>query len=376
MSRKPAKPKRVRRAVTVALPENVFQIKKPGRVYYYHQRLRKKPKGERGPLTRIAHEPHEPEFWQIAAELNGHHPDRAVPAEIAGPVHGSFKWLNELYQASQEWKDHAAGTQRTYKTYLTVITDAWSNQLVDDLDVSAAIALRDGIATTAPAAANMFITVLKTLLKWGINKGLCKKNAVRDVQSVKTEVEHAFPWPEAVWASAVKDAPADVARLAFLGRVTGQRVSDIVKMRPADLKADLLHVKVKKLRGSLHLLPISAEDLAVIKSWDVADLVPYLTRPNGKRHTERSIREALAAWIEDAKIEEPKGEEIRPHGLRAMACCDARLRGLDHEDIAALYRLSVDLVKTYTHHIDRVAEARMALSKRGAVQTFQKSGAN
>lgn len=45
MSVKHGRAKHVRRAVTVALPEHVFQIKKPGKVYFYHQRGRTKPKG-------------------------------------------------------------------------------------------------------------------------------------------------------------------------------------------------------------------------------------------------------------------------------------------------------------------------------------------
>lgn len=369
--------RRVRRAVTVALPENVFQIKKPGRVYYYHQRHRKNPKGARGKLTRIPHEPQEPEFWVMAAELNGRSPDRAIPADLAGAMKGSFRALIDLYQESPKWKSHAKGTQRTYSTYLKMIGEAWGDQLVDDLDVESAIEMRNQIADTAPASANMLITVLKALLKWGINDGKCKKNPVRDIEPVDTEVEHAFPWPEAIWQKAVKEAPADVARLAFLGRVTGQRISDLIRMRPIDLKADLLHVKVKKLRHQLHLLPISAADLAVIDSWGVADLVPFITRKSGKRHAEWSLREELAAWIKDSGIAEPEGEEIRPHGLRAMAICDARLKGLDHEDISALFRMSTHLVKTYTHHIDKEAEARNARAKLDrAVQTKLAQGAN
>jgi integrase len=361
----------------VALPENVFRILKPsGKVYYYHQRHRKKPKGERGALTRIDHAPHEPEFWLKAAELNGGAPDRAVPVDIAKPLTGSFRWLIALYKDSPKWRGHADGTQRTYAIYLQVIEDAWGNDLASDLDVDGIIALRDEMAKTAPSAANMLVTVLRALMKWGINNGKCKTNPARDIEEVETEVEHAFPWPLEIWRRAVDKAPADVSRLAFLGRATGQRISDLIRLRPTDLKGDLFHIKVKKLRQQVHLLPISAADRAVIESWDVADLVPFIVRPNGKRHSEESLRDALAAWIKNAKVEEKPGEEIRPHGLRAMACCDARLNGLDHDDIAALYRMSPRMVRTYTFHIDKEAEARNALAKMGAVQTIGRVGAN
>jgi integrase len=41
--------------------------------------------------------------------------------------------------------------------------------------------------------------------------------------------------------------------MAFLGRATGQRPSDLVKMRPADLTADGINVRIKKLGGKPHM---------------------------------------------------------------------------------------------------------------------------
>lgn len=375
MSEKRGREKRVRRAVTVGLPEHVFQIKKPGKVYYYHQPGRKRPKGERGPLTRIPYSPDDPEFWIEAARLNGRPKAGAEGGRI---LPGSFEALIAAYQASPHWNDTLSdGTRSVYGVYLKVILAAWKRQLVDDLTVAGVVALRNSVATSTPAAANMMLKVLKALLRWGINNGECTKNVARDVGSVDAEVEHAFPWPIDVWTKAVKSAPTDVSRLAFLGRVTGQRISDLVRLRPVDLKGDLFHIKIKKLRGKLHLLPVSPEDLKVIRSWGVGDMTPFITRVSGKRHTEDSMRLALLDWLDEAKVAEPAGEEIRPHGLRAMACCDARLKGLDHDDVAALFCMSPGLVKRYTHHIDREAEARNARSKmERPAQTRPTRGAN
>jgi len=375
MSEKRGRVKRVRRAVTVGLPEHVFQIKKPGKVYYYHQPGRKKPKGERGALTRIHYSPDDPEFWIEAARLNGRPKAGAEDGRI---LPGSFEALIAAYQASPHWNDvHTEGTRRTYGTYLKVILAAWKRQLVDDLTVAGVIAMRNELAATAPSAANMMVTVLKALLAWGINNGECTKNVARDIKPIDTDVEHAFPWPVDVWTKTVKSAPTDVSRLAFLGRVTGQRISDLIRLRPADLKGDLFHIQIRKLRGKLHRLPVAPADLKVIRSWGVGDMTPFLTRANGKRHSEKTMRKALADWLDAAGFKEAEGEEIRPHGLRAMACCDARLKGLDHDDVAALFCMSPGLVKRYTHHIDREAEARNARSKmERPAQTRPPHGAN
>lgn len=46
-----------------------------------------------------------------------------------------------------------------------------------------------------------------------------------------------------------------------------------------------------------------------------------------------------------------------------MAGCDARLDGLDHADVAALFCMSPGLVNRYTHHIGKEAEARKTRSR-------------
>lgn len=353
------------------LPEHVFRIIKPsGRVYYYHQKGRRRPKGERGALTRIAHDPDQPEFWAAAARLNGAGIGRAPPDALAAPARGSFRALLHAYKASPRWRGHADGTRETYSTYLSLIERAWGDLQADDLTIAGIVTLRDEVAEKAPSAANMLLKVLRALLKWGINTGHCTRNAARDIEAVDTEVEHALPWPVEIWRKAVDEGPADISRFAFLARVTGQRVSDVVRMRPAYIRGDLMQVRIKKLRGAVHLVPMAPEDLAVIRSWKTVDLEPFIIRPGGRPHDAESLRRRLTGWVAGLGI--TGAEEIKPHGLRAMACCDARLKGVDPADIAALYRLSVGQVKTYTHHIDREAEARNALEKRGAVQTVRK----
>ena len=52
-------------------------------------------------------------------------------------------------------------------------------------------------------------------------------------------------------------APAHLRRMAFLGRVTGQRVSDLVKMRPADLAHDGIKVRIGKLRDKPNFVPLT-----------------------------------------------------------------------------------------------------------------------
>ena len=52
-------------------------------------------------------------------------------------------------------------------------------------------------------------------------------------------------------------APIHLQRMAFLGRATAQRVSDLVKMRPADLTDDGINLRIGKLRNKAHMVPLT-----------------------------------------------------------------------------------------------------------------------
>jgi hypothetical protein len=55
---------------------------------------------------------------------------------------------------------------------------------------------------------------------------------------------------------------------------------------------------------------------------------------------------------------------IKLHGLRAMAVCDRRLDGLEHQEIAAQLCISLPMVMRYSRQIDQEALARRGNAKR------------
>lgn len=315
------------------LPKGVFRITRGRRVYYYHQPNRHKPKAERGMLTRIPYEPSHPEFWDMAGELNG-----AVAASSAG----TFKTMIAAYKASPQWASLTDGSRETYTVYLTRIEDAWGSLQVADLTVRGISALRDEIGASTPSAANMMVKVLRAFLKWVMGRGEITINHAIAVDPLKTVVRSSTPWPEEVWESVCKSAPTAVSRLAFLGRKTGQRISDLVRMKPDNLKGNNLHFKIKKRRMKDHVFALHPEDAAIVRSWDA----PWFSRDSGEPHTEDSLRDALDDWLGE------DGEEIKPHGLRALAVCDARRDGITHQKIALLFGMSISMVQRYSSLID------------------------
>jgi integrase len=147
--------------------------------------------------------------------------------------------------------------------------------------------------------------------------------------------------------------------MAFLGRATGQRVSDLVKMRPADLAEDGINVKIGKLRDKPHFVPLTAAQMTEIRSWDVRDLEPFIATVTGRRFAPGYLEHVWLVWRETAPI---GGLSI--HGLRATAILDRRLVGASDGEIADEIGMSVKMVSRYLRFADKSASARASRDRR------------
>ena len=82
---------------------------------------------------------------------------------------------------------------------------------------------------------------------------------------------------------------------------------------------------------------------------------------------------SLGRWVA-SRDELKELEQLTPHGWRAMAVCDRRLAGLEHQEIAAQICMSLPMVMRYSRHIDQEVLARKGNAKREqTVAEFVKS---
>lgn len=343
------------------LPENVFAIRnKDGSIRYYHQTGRSGPRTKRSKCTRIPYESRDPRFHAMADRLNG------APEPVEDP--NNFAAAIDRYQSSPGYLRKADATRKVYGLYLRDVRAAWGPHPVAGLTSAAVVALRDRIAQQRSTnTANACLNTLKAFLVWCVGAGLAPSNVARDVPPLEHEPETTRPWPEEAWRRIVDHAPAHLSRMAFLGRATGQRISDLIRMRPADRHADGINVRIKKLGEKPHWQALGARDIAVIDAWGVEPLVPYIHGAGGKRISDHTLREGLKDWIA-ASAPDLAALDLSPHGLRALALCDARLSGIETQEIASLYRISPAMVARYTRHIDaeRAGRAARERMERGA----------
>jgi len=329
-----------RRAVAMPLPKGITRVvnKRTGKAYWYHQEGRGQP--EPGPRTALP-EFGTPEFYREVARLTG----------AAQRPQNTIDKLIEAHKAQPEWATRRPNTVATYETALGHISAAWGGQDPAGLTVAHVLALRSAFADR-PSMGNMVLVMVRALMKLAVQTGLRKDNPAREIDKLEETPDEAKPVTPEAWAALMSDAaPVALRRFAILGRATGQRISDLVTMRPADRDADGITLSITKLRDKPHWCPLRPDEIAAIDGWRQFRSAAYVTRENGRRHSDDTLR---FAWNAFAATE--AGVALRgftPHDLRATKVCDERIRGKHHGQIAAMVGMSVEMVTKYSRHIDQ-----------------------
>ena len=128
---------------------------------------------------------------------------------------------------------------------------------------------------------NHLVSVLRTIIAWGIQRGYSERNPALEVVAIDIlDEQNARPWPEEAFRVVLHEAPENLRRAAYLGRVTGQRRSDLVRMGRRDRRDDGLDIRIKKLRGQRHLL--NRAELAMLDSWECSETGPWIVSPRGE----------------------------------------------------------------------------------------------
>jgi integrase len=225
-------------------------------------------------------------------------------------------------------------------------------------------ALLDQMSAT-PFAANYMLAVLRTLLEFGVPRGYREDNPAIGVKRLKVEDNGHAPWPEEGYGFVMQHAPQHLRRMAFLGRATGQRISDLVKMRPVDLAADGINVRISKLRDKPHFVPLTGAQMTEIKSWGVRDLECFLATPKtGRRFTKRYLDHAWRKWRVLDEVAPIRDLQMSIHGLRATKIDDLRRAGTEDGAIADEIGISVKMISRYLRFADKAASARASRDRR------------
>ena len=264
---------RRRKSAVFDLPAGVHVVRSKGRTYYYFRPHRGTAYAGK-PVT-LGADPGDPAFWESLKLARN---DR-----VEGIKPGSFSALIAAYKNTRKWRDdYSENTRQNYEISLRRIEAAWGDLPVNGLTAMGIYKLRDQFGST-PVQANHLVSVLRTVIAWGIPRGYSERNPALEVIAIDIlNEQNARPWPEEAFRVVLQEAPEHLRRAAFLGRVTGQRRSDLVRMGKRNRRDDGLDIQIKKLRGKCHFMPLNPGELAVLDSWECSETGPWIVSPRGK----------------------------------------------------------------------------------------------
>lgn len=331
----------------IKLPRSVHWVTSKGKDYFYYQEGRGT--AHAGPRIRLPDDPHSPAFWSAVQQAQGI--IDTVPTDTIGG-------LIDAYVAA--WpglpRKLAPSTQAHYLRYLKRVRAAWGSLRAEDLRPKHVQALMERVGAEKPASANNILDALKAMCNWARGpRELLHHDPTHGVVKF-TGGEGFKPWTP-VQLKCADDNFTGVLRQAYvLGRYTGQRASDIIRLGWNDVDGDVIPLRQKK-SGAFPFCPILPELEKEMRAWEKRP-GPFLLQERGRNAGKPFTTNQLWKVFNDARADYPELEGAVWHGLRANACIRHRLEGKTAMQISDMVGLSVEMVERYCRHADRKAVAQ------------------
>ena len=267
--------------------------------------------------------------------------------------------LSDHYYCSVSFKKVKSSTKRTYRSSIEAFCCDHGHRFVDDISTPKLDIIINSLWRT-PAAANKLIKRLRTLMKLAIRLGHLQHNPAIPLEFYPTGEIHTWT-PEEIglflqqWPSGSKE------RLSLLLHLyTGQRRSDVVKMRWEDVAEN--HISVTqfktgtKLKIPLH--PKLASELELHRPTNAVGAI--LKTQYGKAFSRNGYGNWFSKTCDQAQL--PK--KCRSHGLRKAAAVLLAEAGCTTKEIMSITgHKSLSDVELYTREVDQPMMAQAAMDK-------------
>jgi integrase len=255
--------------------------------------------------------------------------------------------LISKFRSSPEFKALRPATRRNYDRYLAMMSETFGHMPLGGLQARHVYAMRDAMAGT-PGKANNFLKILKALLAFGVSRGSCSTNVAAGIKTLKIG-EHE-PWPQDVLDRALKAAPPTLKLAIMLGFFTGQRISDVIRMRHDWHDGRIMRL-VQQKTGKPVAVPMHAELLKAISFYGKKSDTILVDRSGRPFTSPEPIQAQMRRLMKEI------GADYTFHGLRKNAAnALAEMRMTTHE-IKAITGMSLEMIEHYTK---RAAVGRLA----------------
>lgn len=318
-------------------------------------------------------------FWKAADKADD------IGKKLAAGIRKSVSSLVLEFKESAAFKVRPEGAQKTrgggiaqsthdqYGPHLETIDRIWGDLQVTTItpvDVQMAI---DTFSET-PSAGRVFRSVLSRLISWGIPRGYSLTNPVEHTER-PAEGGTYDPWPPWAFELFMEFARADLFMPVYSALFTGQRVSDVVKMRRPIGAASEMPIVAQKT-GELVPVQIHSEYRLIIRAEKSEHEMLHL-RADGEPWTYEGLKTAWqrqmdfpATLYSSARDRAAAKAMLRFrenrlvfHGLRKNAVNMLLEVGCSEERVASIVGMTPAMVHHYSKKVSQFRLARDAMKQ-------------
>ncbi len=321
------------------LPAFVYAKGKKGYLYFIRP----------GICQRMKHAPGTADFAvEYALLMKG----KAAPASV------TVAKMIDAYRKSAKWAELSKNTQKSYARHLAFFADKMGEFEPDRIKTRHLNDLLEQLRAK-PTDANRKMASLSAVYAWGIGKGWCKTNPATAVDKLKPTGRARGPWPLDLIQAARDTATGETALLFEMLLSTGQRVTDVLRMRWGDMDGDGIRVTQQKTKAAIYV-PLTDRLRRVLASTPKRGLT-IITQANGK-----PVGYNLAwGWMMDLR-KQIGAEAYDIHALRHSAASEiASLPGMTADHVRAITgHASATMIRLYAGEAMQKARAKEAQEQR------------
>ncbi len=266
---------------------------------------------------------------------------------------GVFAHVIRQYLASAKFDGLAPASREAYARYLRIAEhpDSLGSVPVEQMRPALVQAFLDGLADR-PAVQAVARTAIKAVEKWAIVRDLLPGPITLGTEVIKRDGGHT-PWTDEQVELAERGAAPHLARVVALAANTGQRGSDLVRMRWSDMEVVEGHpgINVIQQKTGLKLwLPFTAALQAEIAGWERRPGFILLKEDGHPFDRPQLSNQWLRERDTNAALTPLKEAGLVLHGLRGTAVVRLRRAGATVPQIGDMVGMSPPMVTRYCRY--------------------------
>lgn len=293
------------------------------------------------------------------------------PLRVGKIIPGTFAFVIRQFLKWMDTQNYAVATRKKWEHELRLAEkeDGLGGCSVQVIRPAVIQAFLDSLAHY-PGKQAVSYTALKQLEKFAVVRELIPIPFMTGTSIVGSDGGHE-PWPDLCVKLAEDHAATPLSRAVTLAINTGQRGSDVVRMRPNDIEERLdpttgiyrrgINVAQQKTGKKLWVPFIDQAFEQTLRTWEKRP-GPFIVTQSGTAYSRSFLSKSWTIERDTNTALQPlKDAGLVLHGLRATAVVRARKRGLSDLQIANIYGMSPPMVGRYSRLADQGQMAMAAI---------------